>query len=56
VALSEEGEDGAGVLRPLDMLRTLSLLTKLAVLGLALLVLLVLLGLVPRARRRAVFA
>jgi hypothetical protein len=48
-------EDGVGVVRPVDVLRTLFLLGKLAVLGLALLVLLVVLGLVPR-RRRAVFA
>ena len=49
-------EDARGEFRPVDVLRTLYLLGKLVVLGAALLVLLVVLGLVPRARRRAVFA
>jgi hypothetical protein len=47
-------EDGRGEFRPVDVLRTLYLFGKLAVLGVALLVLLVVLGLLPR--RRAVFA
>jgi hypothetical protein len=50
-------EDVRGEFRPVsDVLRTLYLVGKLVVLGVALLVLLVVLGLVPRARRRAVFA
>jgi hypothetical protein len=49
-------EDARGEFRPVDVLRTLYLLAKLAVFGVALLVLLVALWLVPRARRRAAFA
>ena len=50
-------EDVRGEFRPVvDVLRTLYLVGKLVVLGVALLVLLVVLGLVPRVRRRAVFA
>jgi hypothetical protein len=50
-------EDVRAEFRPVsDVLRTLYLVGKLVVLGVALLVLLVVLGLVPRARRRAVFA
>ena len=49
-------EDGRREFRPVDVLRTLYLVAKLAVLGVALLVLLVVLGLVPGARRRAAFA
>jgi hypothetical protein len=47
-------EDARRDFRPVDVLRTLYLFGKLAVLGVALLVLLVVLGLLPR--RRAVFA
>jgi hypothetical protein len=46
-------EDGGGEFRPVDVLRTLYLLGKLAVLGLAVLVLLVALGLLPRRRALA---
>jgi hypothetical protein len=49
-------EDGGREFRPVGVLRTLYLFGKLVVLGVALLVLLVALVLVPRARRRAVFA
>ena len=49
-------EDARREFRLVDVLRTLYLLGKLVVLGVALLVLLVVLGLVPRTRRRAVFA
>lgn len=50
-------EDVRREFRPVgDVLRTLYLVGKLVVLGVALLVLLVVLGLVPRVRRRAVFA
>jgi hypothetical protein len=49
-------EDARREFRPVDVLRTLYLVAKLAVLGAALLVLLVVLWLVPRARRRAAFA
>jgi hypothetical protein len=41
-------EDGRGEFRPVDVLRTLYLCGKLAVLGLALLVLLLVLGVRPR--------
>ena len=47
-------EDVRGEFRPVDMLRTLYLFGKLAVLGVALVFLLVVLGLLPR--RRTVFA
>jgi hypothetical protein len=49
-------EDARREFRPVDVLRTLYLVAKLAVLGAALLALLVVLWLVPRARRRAAFA
>ena len=49
-------EDALREFRPVDVLRTLYLFGKLAVLGVALLMLLVVLWLVPRARRRTVFA
>ena len=49
-------EDARGEFRPVNVLRTLYLVAKLAVLGAALMVLLVVLWLVPRARRRPAFA
>ena len=49
-------EDARGEFRPVNVLRTLFLVAKLAVLGVAVLLLLVVLWLVPRARRRPAFA
>jgi hypothetical protein len=49
-------EDARREFRPVNVMRTLYLVAKLAVLGVALLVLLVVLWLVQRARRRPAFA